>query len=102
MDTALDARRRSSTARVSAATSDALAPSTANSAGTANPSAGCAANSDGTFAGVDVDVETNPKMGDRARDFAQSSRSRGEMSAGQRISPNDANLSEIGGFKDKF
>jgi hypothetical protein len=51
----------------------------------------------GTFAGVDVDVNMNPKMGDLERDFAQTSRSRVEMSAGQRISPNNANLSEIGG-----
>ena len=54
------------------------------------------------WAGVDVDDETNPKRGDLERDFDQTSRSRVEMSAGQRISPNDANLSEIGGFKDKF
>ena len=54
------------------------------------------------YLGVDVDVKMNPKMGELERDFAQTSRSRGEMSAGQRISPNNANLSEIGGFKDKF
>ena len=52
--------------------------------------------------GVDVDVTMNPKMSDVERDFALTSRSRVEMSAGQRISPNDANLSEIGGVKDTF
>jgi hypothetical protein len=43
----------------------------------------------------------NPKMGDLERYFAQTSRSRVEMSTGQRISPNDSDLSEIGDEKDK-
>ena len=43
-----------------------------------------------------------PKTSDFARDFAQTLRSRVEMSAGQRISPNNANLSEIGSCKDTF
>ena len=42
----------------------------------------------------------NQKMSEFERDVAQSSRSRVEMSTGQRISPNDRKLSEILGFKD--
>ena len=43
-----------------------------------------------------------PKTSDSERYFAQTLRSRVEMSAGQRISPNNANLSEIGSCKDTF
>ena len=43
----------------------------------------------------------NPKMSDVERDFALTSRSRVEMSAGQKISPNDSDLSEIGDEKDE-
>ena len=49
-----------------------------------------------------VDVKMNPKMDDFEEDFAHTLRSRVESSAGQRISPNNADPSEIGGFKDKF
>ena len=52
-------------------------------------------------AGVDVDVKIHPKMSDSERDFWETLRSRVEMSTGQRISPNNRNLSEVGGFKDK-
>ena len=48
------------------------------------------------------DEPKDGRFGERERDVAQTSRSRVEMSAGQRISPNNANLSEIGGFKDTF
>ena len=55
---------------------------------------GAAVSGPRTFAGVDVDVKTNPKMGDLEKYFAQTSRSRVEMSTGSRISPNDIDLSE--------
>lgn len=42
----------------------------------------------------------NSKTGDLERDFAQTSRSRVEMSTGPRISPNHRTRSEIRGFKD--
>ena len=51
--------------------------------------------------GVDVDVKMHPKMSDFARHFAPSSRSCAEMSAGQRLSPNNCNRSERGGVKDE-
>ena len=62
----------------------------------------CDANASVVLYLSNVDVKMNPKMDDFEGDFAQTSRSRVEMSAGQRISPTNADPSEIGGFKDKF
>jgi insulysin len=43
--------------------------------------------------------KTRPKTSDVARDLAHASRSRVEMHAGQRMSPNNRNLSEKGGLQ---